>query len=124
MNNAVRLDIVKSEDLSTMRAASNACFNNGITSNIVITHAFTGLLRKSEHPRVIMVSSIRGSLARTANKEVSVIKRSFSNGDGRRLTLICPHIAPASRSCRLLRRQSSVEYAHCAFAERRRFGSR
>ncbi|PWI64083.1 hypothetical protein PCL_00004 [Purpureocillium lilacinum] len=70
VNNAVRLDIIQSDDLSIMRAASNGCFNNGITSNIIMTHAFTPLLRNSGQPRVVMVSSIRGSLTRTARKEV------------------------------------------------------
>ncbi|KAJ6443149.1 kynurenine 3-monooxygenase [Purpureocillium lavendulum] len=69
VNNAIKLERTESNDLSAVRAAANACFNNGIASNIVVTRAFTPLLRKSPNPRVIMVSSTRGSMGRTAMKQ-------------------------------------------------------
>ncbi len=70
INNAIKIRMVDSEDLSTIRAATNDCFNNGITSNKIITKAFDPLLRKGTNPRVIMVSSVRGSFTRTVNKTV------------------------------------------------------
>lgn len=71
VNNAIKLDVSTAEgDLPSARAVSNACFNNGITSNAIVTRAFTPLLRKSANPRVVMVSSTRGSMGRTASRQV------------------------------------------------------
>ncbi|CAM1511696.1 Fc.00g092090.m01.CDS01 [Cosmosporella sp. VM-42] len=71
INNAIKLQFPKSkENLAEVRACSNACFNNGITSNAIVTQAFLPLLRKSDWPRVIMVSSTRGSLGMTVNKQL------------------------------------------------------
>ncbi|UNI20430.1 hypothetical protein JDV02_006518 [Purpureocillium takamizusanense] len=72
VNNAIKLHVAATAGcgLSAARAASNACFNNGITSNAVVTRAFTPLLRRSASPRVVMVSSTRGSMGRTASKQL------------------------------------------------------
>ncbi|GJN70643.1 short chain dehydrogenase [Purpureocillium lilacinum] len=71
VNNAIKLDVSTAEgDLPSARAVSNACFNNGITSNAIVTRAFTPLLRKSANPRVVMVSSTRGSMGRTASRQL------------------------------------------------------
>ncbi|KAF4444278.1 hypothetical protein F53441_11186 [Fusarium austroafricanum] len=59
-----------SDNLSDIRSASNSCFNNLITSNAIMTHAFSKLLKKSSWPRVIMISSTRGSMSKTVNKEL------------------------------------------------------
>jgi NAD(P)-dependent dehydrogenase (short-subunit alcohol dehydrogenase family) len=73
INNAGQAELTNSMDLSARRAASNKIFNNCITSNALVTHAFTPLLRKSKSPKVIMTSSARGSLERTAESRVSPI---------------------------------------------------
>ncbi|KAF5976527.1 short chain dehydrogenase [Fusarium coicis] len=70
INNAGKVERRVSDKLADIRAASNSCYNNLITSNAVVTHAFSKLLRKSSEPRVIMISSARGSMARTDNKEL------------------------------------------------------
>ncbi|KAF5968660.1 short-chain dehydrogenase reductase/reductase family protein [Fusarium bulbicola] len=70
INNAGKVEPRSSDNLADIRAASNSCFNNLITSNAVVTHAFGKLLRRSAEPRVIMISSARGSMARTNNKEL------------------------------------------------------
>ncbi|KAM0547307.1 hypothetical protein ACHAPJ_010442 [Fusarium lateritium] len=70
VNNAAKVEWRASDSLADIRGASNSCYENLITSNAVVTHAFSKLLRKSPWPRVIMVSSARGSMARTANKDV------------------------------------------------------
>ncbi|KAG9501866.1 hypothetical protein J7337_007563 [Fusarium musae] len=70
INNAGKVERRLSDNLADIRAASNSCYNNLITSNAVVTHAFNKLLRKSSEPRVIMISSARGSMARTDNKEL------------------------------------------------------
>ncbi|KAF5678166.1 short chain dehydrogenase reductase family [Fusarium denticulatum] len=70
INNAGKVEQRSSDDLTDIRAASNSCYNNLITSNAVVTHAFGKLLRKSSEPRVIMISSARGSMTRTNNKEL------------------------------------------------------
>ncbi|KAF5594978.1 hypothetical protein FPCIR_4602 [Fusarium pseudocircinatum] len=69
INNAGKVEQRSSDDLADIRAASNSCYNNLITSNAIVTHAFGKLLRKSSEPRIIMISSARGSMARTNNKE-------------------------------------------------------
>ncbi|WZH46918.1 uncharacterized protein QYS62_008045 [Fusarium acuminatum] len=70
INNAGKVQGRVSDKLSDIRVASNSCYNNLITSNTVVIHAFSKLLRKSSWPRVIMVSSARGSMTRTTNKEL------------------------------------------------------
>ncbi|KAF5530894.1 carbonyl reductase 1 [Fusarium mexicanum] len=70
INNAGKVERRSSNNLADIRAASNSCLNNLITSNAVVTHAFGKLLRRSAEPRVIMISSARGSMARTNNKEL------------------------------------------------------
>ncbi|KAH7229990.1 hypothetical protein BKA59DRAFT_371535, partial [Fusarium tricinctum] len=70
INNAGKVQGRASDKLSDIRDASNSCYNNLITSNTVVIHAFSKLLRKSSWPRVIMVSSARGSMTRTTNKEL------------------------------------------------------
>ncbi|KAF5551452.1 short chain dehydrogenase [Fusarium napiforme] len=70
INNAGKVERRSSDNLADIRAASNTCFNNLITSNAIVTHSFSKLLRKSSEPRVIMISSARGSMARTNNKEL------------------------------------------------------
>ncbi|KAM0431379.1 hypothetical protein ACHAPT_005356 [Fusarium lateritium] len=70
INNAAKVEWPASADLADIRSASNSCYNNLITSNAIVTKAFGDLLHKSSWPRVIMVSSARGSMSRTANKEL------------------------------------------------------
>ncbi|CZR37956.1 uncharacterized protein FPRO_06853 [Fusarium proliferatum ET1] len=70
INNAGKVERRSSDNLADIRAASNSCYNNLITSNAVVTHAFGKLLRKSPDPRVIMISSARGSMGRTNNREL------------------------------------------------------
>lgn len=75
INNAASLQMPKTQDLAELRDCSNINFNRCVTSNILVTKAFVPLLRKSSWPRVIMNSSARGSLGRTASREV----REFSH---------------------------------------------
>ncbi|KAJ4122975.1 hypothetical protein NW768_009966 [Fusarium equiseti] len=70
VNNAGKVEKRMSNSLPHIRAASNSCFNNLITSNAVITHAFDSLLRKSSWPRVVMISSARGSISRTTSNQL------------------------------------------------------
>ncbi|KAI8650396.1 hypothetical protein NCS57_01373100 [Fusarium keratoplasticum] len=70
INNAAKLEWPASDGLADIRSASNSCYNNVIISNAIVTKAFSHLLRKSEWPRVIMISSARGSMSRTANREL------------------------------------------------------
>jgi hypothetical protein len=53
-----------------VRETSNKIFNNVVTSTALVTQAFTCLLRRSSWPRVIMTSSARDSLGKTAAREV------------------------------------------------------
>ncbi|RFU78562.1 hypothetical protein TARUN_3656 [Trichoderma arundinaceum] len=73
INNAASLQLPKTQDLAEVKDCFNANFNNCVTSNILVTKAFIPLLRKSSWPRVIMNSSARGSLGRTANKELPAL---------------------------------------------------
>lgn len=73
INNAASLQLPKTENLVELKECSNSNFNNCVTSNILVTKAFIPLLRKSPWPRVIMNSSARGSLGRTASREVPFI---------------------------------------------------
>ncbi|KAL7924748.1 hypothetical protein ACQKWADRAFT_310935 [Trichoderma austrokoningii] len=70
INNAASLQLPKTENLVGLKECSNLNFNNCVTSNILVTKAFIPLLRKSSWPRVIMNSSARGSLGRTASREL------------------------------------------------------
>ncbi|KAF4945059.1 hypothetical protein FGADI_12215 [Fusarium gaditjirri] len=70
INNAGKIERRSPGNLADIRGASNSCYNNLITSNAVVTHALDSLLRKSSEPKVIMISSARGSMARTNNKEL------------------------------------------------------
>ncbi|KAL6875063.1 hypothetical protein J3F83DRAFT_712985 [Trichoderma novae-zelandiae] len=70
INNAASLQLPKTQHLAELRDCSNRNFNSCVTSNMLVTKAFVPLLRKSSWPRVIMNSSARGSLGRTANKEL------------------------------------------------------
>ncbi|KAF5520104.1 Short-chain dehydrogenase/reductase tropE [Colletotrichum aenigma] len=70
INNAAKLEVAGSAELSDIRSKSNAVYNTCITSNAIVTQAFLPLLRKAEYPRVIMNSSARGSLTRTASREL------------------------------------------------------
>lgn len=70
INNAAGASLPRSQDLGDIRANLNMVFNNAVTSNAIMTKAFLPLLRKSDFPRVIMTSSARGSLGRTASRQV------------------------------------------------------
>ncbi|KAI8711470.1 hypothetical protein NCS52_01410400 [Fusarium sp. LHS14.1] len=73
INNAGKVEWPASDRLADIRSASNSCYGNVITSNAIVTKAFSHLLRKSKWPRVIMISSARGSVSRTANKELPLV---------------------------------------------------
>lgn len=70
INNAASLKLPETQHLAELKDCSNSSFNSCVTSNALVTKAFVPLLRKSSWPRVIMNSSARGSLGRTANREV------------------------------------------------------
>ncbi|KAK5624833.1 hypothetical protein RRF57_000549 [Xylaria bambusicola] len=70
INNALRLDTSYPTEMEALRKISNSDFNNAVTSNNIVTCNFTALLRKAPWPRVIMVSSTRGSIQRTVNREL------------------------------------------------------
>lgn len=72
INNAAAVSHPKSQDLQDIRANLNTVFNNAVASPAMVTRAFLPLLRKSDFPRVIMNSSARGSLERTASRKVRV----------------------------------------------------
>lgn len=71
INNAARITVAESLDLPDVRSATNSVLANCVTSNLIVTQAFLPLLHRAEYPRVIMTSSARGSMTRTANGEVS-----------------------------------------------------
>ncbi|KAI3397729.1 hypothetical protein diail_10382 [Diaporthe ilicicola] len=70
INNAAGVSHPKSHDLQDARANLNNVFNNAVTSPAMVTRAFMPLLRQSNFPRVIMNSSARGSLQRTASRKL------------------------------------------------------
>ncbi|KAJ4153708.1 hypothetical protein LMH87_010182 [Akanthomyces muscarius] len=70
VNNAARVTRPESEKFEDIRRAANEVYNNGVTSNEVVTRAFLPLLRKATSPRVVMVSSARGSIGMTAAKQL------------------------------------------------------
>ena len=76
INNAAAVSHPQSQDLQDARANLNIVFNNAIASPAMVTRAFLPLLRKSDFPRVIMNSTARGSLERTASRKVR-IRRPF-----------------------------------------------
>lgn len=67
INNAAIASRPKSESLADMRENFNTTFNANITSVMAVTSTFLPLLHKAEEPRVINVSSARGSVTRSAN---------------------------------------------------------
>ncbi|XWW93978.1 hypothetical protein V2A60_001917 [Cordyceps javanica] len=69
-NNAARVTRPESDRLEDARRAANEVYNNGIASNEIVTRAFLPILRRSPNPRVIMVSSARGSIGLTAAREL------------------------------------------------------
>ncbi|KAL7802290.1 NAD(P)-binding protein [Trichoderma aethiopicum] len=70
INNAASLQLPEAQHLAELKDCSDRNFNSCVTSNALVTKAFVPLLRKSSWPRVIMNSSARGSLGRTANREL------------------------------------------------------
>ena len=72
INNAAGVSDPQSQDLPDVRANLNNVFNNAVASPAMVTRAFLPLLRKSDFPRVIMNSSARGSLERTASRKVGI----------------------------------------------------
>ncbi|KAI1358151.1 NAD(P)-binding protein [Xylaria arbuscula] len=70
INNAIKLDTSIPSEIEVMRKISNSNFNNAVTSNIIVTRTFSPLLRKAPWPRVIMLSSTRGSIQKTVRKEL------------------------------------------------------
>ncbi|KAI8944459.1 NAD(P)-binding protein [Xylaria longipes] len=70
INNAIKLDSSSPTQLEELRRTMNSNFNNAVASNIIVTRAFIPLLRRASWPRVIMISSTRGSIQKTANKEL------------------------------------------------------
>ncbi|KAI0437078.1 NAD(P)-binding protein [Xylaria telfairii] len=70
INNAIKLDSSSPTQIEARRRTLNSNFNNAVTSNDIVTHAFVPLLRRAPWPRVIMVSSTRGSIQKTANREL------------------------------------------------------
>lgn len=70
VNNAARVSRPASNDPADIRSAAHDMYNNGITSNEIVTRIFLPLLRLGESSRVIMVSSARGSIGKSAAREV------------------------------------------------------
>lgn len=69
INNAAVVSRPKSESLADIRENMNVVFNSAVTSNAIVTRAFSELLRKSHFPRVIMTASARGGIGRTASRQ-------------------------------------------------------
>jgi NAD(P)-dependent dehydrogenase (short-subunit alcohol dehydrogenase family) len=69
VNNAGIAVIPKSSELADLRHSFNTTFNANITSVAAVTSVFLPLLRRSSDPRVIHVSSGRGSLQRTVGPD-------------------------------------------------------
>ncbi|CZR67742.1 related to short chain dehydrogenase/reductase family protein [Phialocephala subalpina] len=67
INNAAIGMRPKSDSLPDIRENFNTTFNANITSIMTTTTTFLPLLRKSQDPRIINVSSARGSITRSAN---------------------------------------------------------
>ncbi|KAI1291051.1 NAD(P)-binding protein [Xylaria venustula] len=70
INNAIKLDTSRPAEIEQIRETSNSNFNNAVTSNSIVTHVFTPLLRKASWPRVIMISSTRGSIHKNISREL------------------------------------------------------
>lgn len=104
INNAAGVSHPKSQNLQDVRANLNNVFNNA-----VVTRAFLPLLRKSDFPRVIMNSSARGSLERTASRKVRA---------GHPLQLIQAerHLAPTTEVCELQHSEGGLEHVNVAAA--------
>lgn len=67
VNNAGIVSIPETTSLSDLRENFNTTFNTNITSIAAVTSTFLPLLHLSKSPKVINVSSGRGSLTRSAN---------------------------------------------------------
>ncbi|KAH8900203.1 NAD(P)-binding protein [Thozetella sp. PMI_491] len=99
VNNAASVQLPSGQDLAAKRASANAVYNNCITSTAMVTDAFLHLLRQSEFPRVIMNSSARGSMGRTAAGElprVALVDYCIAKAGVNMLTLHL-HIAEQAR---------------------------
>lgn len=109
INNAAGVSHPKSQDLQDVRDNLNNVFNNAVASPAVVTRAFLPLLRKSDFPRVIMNSSARGSLERTARRKVRT---------GHPLQLIQAerHLAPTAEVCGLQHSEGGPEHVNVAAA--------
>lgn len=100
----------------TDRHAANTTYNSIITSNQILTATFLPLLRKSDNPRVIMVSSARGSLGRTASGElppVSVVDYCVAKAG---LNMLVLHLQMAEREQERKVRYWAVSPGHCRTA--------
>lgn len=117
INNAAGVSHPKSQDLQDVRANLNSVFNNAVTSPAMVTRAFLPLLRKSDFPRVIMNSSARGSMERTASRKVRSrrpVQLFHTERD----------IAPTAKVCGLQHRQGRLEHVDIAAAIARRIERR
>ncbi|KAI0547209.1 NAD(P)-binding protein [Xylaria curta] len=70
INNAIKLNSSSPTQIEEQREISNSNFNNAVTSNNIVTRAFISLLRRASWPRVVMISSTRGSIQKTVNREL------------------------------------------------------
>ncbi|KAI1746656.1 NAD(P)-binding protein [Xylaria castorea] len=70
INNAIKINSSSPTQIEERRGVLNSNFNNAVTSNDIVTRAFMPLLRRAPWPRVIMVSSTRGSIQKTADREL------------------------------------------------------
>ncbi|KAK0384542.1 hypothetical protein NLU13_8628 [Sarocladium strictum] len=70
INNAGEVLQPASDDLEDIRTAWAKNMDCLFTSQVLVTRAFTPLLRKSDNARVIMMSSARGSLARNRSLDL------------------------------------------------------
>ncbi|KAI1741180.1 NAD(P)-binding protein [Xylaria scruposa] len=70
INNAIKLNSSSPTQIEEQREILNSNFNNAVTSNNIVTRTFTSLLRRSAWPRVVMISTTRGSIQKTVNREL------------------------------------------------------
>lgn len=70
INNAIEVDLSMAVEPAARRNTLNSNFNNAVSSHILVTQVFVPLLRKSRHPRVVMVPSTRWSFGKTVAGEV------------------------------------------------------
>lgn len=124
INNAASLQMPKTQDLAELKECSNLNFDSCVTSNILVTKAFLPLLRKSSWPRVIMNSSARGSLGRTATREVRLFLFFLPLSARWQSCLLISffffsRLAPPCGVDRLLRVQGCAEHANAALPNSR-----